>query len=179
MRVQNVTTEEERRNSTCLGFHELNKTIQTHHKTNNDWDVSQNPAQKSESTHKLNHFARLDDPMYSTDGTPKDHHSGIDLRLWTSHQIWAQPHTLQSYRRSVEQQALWNWTQGRFVTVTECSYCTQESWDLSLSSFSQLSFFTQNKWVSDPIPVLMVRWPAGQDFKCQTEVLSKKSPPFE
>lgn len=82
-------------------------------------------------------------------------------------------------RRSVEQQALWDRTQGWFVSVRERSYCTEESWDLSLSSFRQLSLFTQNKWVSDPAPVLTARRPAGQDFKCQTEAWSKKSPPFE
>lgn len=90
MRVENVTTGEERKNSTCLGFHQLNKTI---HKTNNDWDVSQNPGQESESTHKWNPFAGLDDLMYSTNSTPKDHHLGIHLPLWTFYQIWAKPQT--------------------------------------------------------------------------------------
>lgn len=86
VRAENVTTGEKRRNSTCLELSTAKQNHeQTHHKANNDWDVFQDPIHKSESayahTHKLNHLAGLDVPMYNADSTPENHHTGIHPSL--------------------------------------------------------------------------------------------------
>lgn len=52
VRAENVTTSEERRNSTCLELSTAKQNHeQTHHKANNDWDIFQDPTHKSESAY--------------------------------------------------------------------------------------------------------------------------------
>lgn len=49
VRAENVTTGEERRNSTCLGLSTAKQNHeQTHYKANNDWDVFQDPMHESD-----------------------------------------------------------------------------------------------------------------------------------
>jgi len=49
VRAENVTTGEERRNSTCLGLSTAKQNHeQTHYKANNYWDVFQDPMHESD-----------------------------------------------------------------------------------------------------------------------------------
>lgn len=54
VRAENVTTGEERRNSTCLGLSTAKQNHeQTHYKANNDWDVFQDPMRESDESNEI------------------------------------------------------------------------------------------------------------------------------